>query len=75
MGKVYSAAQLTEYFGRESPLVISLDNIDFSGWVIQHKMSDSQIPKRLLFGWFSQKCPTHGAKLHWQDFKTFSAYS
>ena len=40
-------------------------------------MSDSCTPKRLLFGWFSQKRPAHGVKLCWrdkvrQDLKSFS---
>ena len=29
-------------------------------------MSDTRYPKCLLFGWLPQKCPTHGAKLHWR---------
>ena len=40
-------------------------------------MSDSCIPKRLLFGWLLQKRPAHGAKFRWrdkvrQDLKTFN---
>ena len=30
-------------------------------------MSDVQHSKRLLFGWFPQKRPAHGAKLRWWD--------
>ena len=31
------------------------------------RMSDVRHPKRLLFGWFPQKRPAHGAKLRWRD--------
>ena len=31
------------------------------------KTSDVRHPKRLLFGWFPQKHPAHGAKLRWRD--------
>ena len=31
------------------------------------QMSDSRTPKRLLFGWFTQKHPAHGVKLRWRD--------
>ena len=31
------------------------------------RMSDTRHPKRLLFGWFPQKRPAHGAKLRWRD--------
>ena len=30
-------------------------------------MPDTRQPKKLFFGWLPQKCPTHGAKLCWQD--------
>ena len=31
------------------------------------QMSNVRHLKRLLSGWFPQKCPAYGAKLHWQD--------
>ena len=31
------------------------------------RMSANKHPKKLLFGWFPQKCPAHGTKLHWRD--------
>ena len=31
------------------------------------RMPDTRHPKKLLFGWLSQKCPAHGVKLRWWD--------
>ena len=31
------------------------------------RMPDTRHPKKLLFGWLSQKRPAHGVKLRWRD--------
>jgi len=31
------------------------------------RMSGTRHPKKLLFGWFPQKCPAFGTKLCWRD--------
>ena len=31
------------------------------------RMDDDRIPKRMLFGWLSQRRPAHGTKMRWRD--------
>ena len=72
-----TTAQLAKRFGINEPIHRLLGRSRL--WWLGHlaRMSDSHTPKRLLFGWFSQKHPAHGVKLRWrdkvrQDLKSFS---
>ena len=31
------------------------------------RMDDHRLPKKILFGWLSKRCPAHGTKIRWQD--------
>ena len=72
-----TTAQLAERFGMNESINHLLDQSRIRWLDHLARMSDSRTPKHLLFGWFSQKRPTHGVKLRWrdkvrQDLKSFS---
>ena len=71
-----TTAQLAERFGMNEFINHLLGQFRLRWLGHLARMSDSRTPKHLLFGWFSQKRPNHGVKLHWrnkvrQDLKTF----
>ena len=62
-----TTTQLAECFGmnESSNHLLGQSRLRWLGHLAQ--MSDRLTPKCLLFGWFSQKRPTHGVKLCWRD--------
>ena len=75
--KHITTAELAECFGMRGSIGHLLGQYRLRCLGHLARISDSCIPKRLLFGWLLQKHPAHGAKLRWWDkvrqgLKTFS---
>ena len=75
--KHITTVELAERFGMRESICDLLGQYRLRWLGHLARMSNSRIPKRLLFGWLLQKHPAHGAKLRWwdkvrQDLKTFN---
>ena len=62
-----SSIQVAKFLGMEESLedMIIARRLRWLGHIA--RMDDGRIPKKMLFGWFPQHRPAHGARMRWRD--------